>query len=129
MAPVTVIPQNLKLECLTANIYYEARGEPLAGKLAVALVTLNRVKSKNYPNSICEVVYQKRQFSWTNKIPTKKINPKLWQQASEIAVKAYLNPKILGNFKATHYHNLTVKPKWSYKLTFVKQIGNHIFYV
>lgn len=128
LAPITVVPQNPKLECLTANVYYEARGEPLAGKLAVALVTLNRVASNKYPNSICEVVYQKHQFSWTARLPSKKINSKLWRQASDAAVKAYLNPKILGVFKATHFHNSTVKPKWSYKLKFVKQIGNHIFY-
>ena len=63
-------------ECLARNIYFEARNEPFAGQFAVAMVTLNRVHDKQFPNSICEVVYQgihwpsghpklnRCQFSW-----------------------------------------------------------------
>ena len=56
------------LLCLALNVYFEARSEPIAGQLAVAEVTLNRVASQDYPNSICEVVLQENQngcsFSW-----------------------------------------------------------------
>tara|TARA_B100000424_G_C22945216_1_gene503062 strand:+ start:2217 stop:2774 length:558 start_codon:yes stop_codon:yes gene_type:complete len=47
-----------ELYCLAANSYFEARGETFDGKIAVAQVVINRVKSKNYPNTICEVVQQ-----------------------------------------------------------------------
>ena len=44
------------LRCLAENIYHEARGEPLAGQYAVAEVTMNRVRSREFPNSVCAVV-------------------------------------------------------------------------
>src|SRR3954462_2332169 len=53
------------VECLALNVYYEARGESLAGQYAVAEVTLNRRASLGYPKTVCEVVYQKGAFSWT----------------------------------------------------------------
>lgn len=111
------------LDCLTYNIYYEARGESRKGKLAVALVTLNRAdKSKN----ICKTVFEPYQFSWTIKPPKTRINKAEWRASKEAAIEAYFNRKILGNFKATHYHNFTVKPNWG--LRKVAVIGNHIFY-
>ena len=87
------------ITCLALNVYHEARGEPKAGQYAVARVTLNRTKSKHYPNDICAVVLQKnwdklRQryvsaFSWTemDSRPSKKSKP--WQQALNIAESAY----------------------------------------
>ncbi len=54
-----------ELGCLVANVYHEARGEDALGQGAVAHVTLNRVKSPAYPNTVCGVVWQKGQFSWT----------------------------------------------------------------
>ena len=54
-----------ELGCLVENVYFEARGEDGLGQAAVAHVTLNRVKSPLYPDSVCEVVWQKGQFSWT----------------------------------------------------------------
>src|SRR5919106_4678476 len=53
------------LDCLARNVYYEARGEPIAGQYAVAEVTMNRKASPRYPKTVCEVVYQKEAFSWT----------------------------------------------------------------
>ena len=54
------------LECLALNVYYEARGESLAGQYAVAEVTMNRKSAARYPKTVCEVVYQKSAFSWTD---------------------------------------------------------------
>ena len=53
------------LLCLTLNVYHEARGEPFLGQVAVAEVTLNRVDDLRWPDTVCEVVYQPYQFSWT----------------------------------------------------------------
>ncbi len=60
-------PYSKQAKCLADNLYHEARGESLAGIKAVASVVLNRVASKRWPNSICKVVYQRKQFSWANK--------------------------------------------------------------
>lgn len=114
------------IDCLAYNVYYEARGESAKGKLAVALVTLNRVDNGNYPNSICKVVFQKKQFSWTSKISRAKINANEWKASKEAALEAYMNKDMYKKFKATHYHNLTVNPNWG--LQKVAKIGNHIFY-
>lgn len=119
--------QDTEFDCLTRNIYYEAAGEPYKGKLAVALVTLNRADSPKFPKKICDVVYQKHQFSWTRKYSKIKYNKKAWQDSKNAAFEAYLNRDILGKFKATHYHNFTVKPKWGLKKLTV--INNHIFYM
>ncbi|NIO43392.1 MAG: hypothetical protein GTO41_26515, partial [Burkholderiales bacterium] len=49
-----------ELNCLALNVYHEARGEPMAGQYAVAEVTMNRVASRRYPNTVCKVVFQKK---------------------------------------------------------------------
>lgn len=115
-----------ELHCLTKNVYYEAGGETRDGMLAVALVTLNRTEDTRFPSSICGVVYQKKQFSWTAKHNKVKINEKQWKIALEASNEAYINRDTLGVFKATHFHNTYVRPKW--KLRRVAKIGNHIFY-
>jgi spore germination cell wall hydrolase CwlJ-like protein len=114
-----------EVRCLAENIYHEARGESFKGKLAVAVVTLNRTKKEEYPSSICGVVYQKGQFSWTGK--KRKITD--WTDYSDSLLAANMaieNSNILGRFTATHYHNDTVAPAWG--LRKVAKIGKHIFY-
>jgi spore germination cell wall hydrolase CwlJ-like protein len=123
--PYSKVPKH-DLDCLVYNVYYEARGEPTKGKIAVALVTLNRVDNENYPKDICKVVFQPSQFSWTLKPTKAAINKKEWQQSKDAAFSAYMNRDILGNFSATHYHNNTVSPAWGLKK--VAKIGSHIFY-
>jgi spore germination cell wall hydrolase CwlJ-like protein len=114
--------------CLALNIFYEAGAEPLEGKIGVANVTMNRVTHEKYPDSICEVVYQPYQFSWTNN-PKAKPSGKNWDMSKNIA-RLYLT---VGGFPditngATHYHNNTVKPKWSYKMKKLTKIGRHTYY-
>jgi type II secretory pathway component PulM len=52
--------QASNLQCLAENVYFEARGEPLAGQYAVAEVTLNRTHARNFPRTICQVVHEHR---------------------------------------------------------------------
>lgn len=127
-----------QLNCLALNIYHEARGEPRAGQQAVAEVTLNRVLSRHYPESICEVVYQQRwdsirkryvsAFSWTEVDPDGAPDPDAWIRARVIAEAAYhkqVKPKLNG---AVFYHARYVRPSWAKKQTEVARIGRHIFY-
>ncbi len=115
-----------ELNCLAKNVYYESRGESKRGKLAVALVTLNRVEDTRYPDTICDVVYQKHQFSWTKAKTHAKVNQEQWRQSFEAALEAYMNRDVLGNFKATHFHATHVNPRWNLKR--VAKIDNHVFY-
>src|SRR5687768_8008921 len=56
---ITAQPKDqVELECLAKTIYFEARGESEQGQRAVAAVVLNRVRSPDFPDSVCEVVHQ-----------------------------------------------------------------------
>lgn len=116
------------LECLALAIYFEARGEPLEGKIAVAEVIYNRVVDPRYPSDICSVVYERKQFSWTH--DGKSDRPKdhkKYNEILELSKKIQKGNLFVGD-GVTHYHSTKVKPYWRNSLTRVKQIGNHIFY-
>ena len=113
------------LKCMALNIYHESRGEPVSGQIAVAAVTLNRLKDSRFPDSICKVVYQKKQFSW---VGTKHQQTDLMAMANAYAISAMY---IRGLHKdptngSIFYHATYVNPGWKYKRTV--RIGNHIFY-
>lgn len=128
LAPVLGTTADKEIHCLAKNVYYESKGEPYKGQLAVALVTLNRVDHENYPKSICGVVYQKHQFSWTKqRVSPIRTDSEQWKQAKTAAIQAIMDRDILGTFKATHFHNTSVNPKW--KLRKVAKISNHVFYM
>ena len=123
------------LLCLALNMYFEARSEPIAGQIAVAEVTLNRVASPDYPNTICEVVLQERgrtcQFSWwcdgKSDTPTA---PQAFQRSTALAKMMIEDGQyisVVGD-DVTHYHAQSVNPYWSDDLGYVQQVGNHIFY-
>lgn len=114
------MPKVAEFKCLVRNVYYEARGETMEGQIAVAKVTINRLKT--HASTLCTVVYQPNQFSWTTKLSTKKIDKKAWEVAEKAAIIAY-NMK---GFNATHYHNFSVNPNWGFELVAI--IGNHKFY-
>ena len=126
------------IKCLALNIFHEARSESKAGQRAVASVTLNRVASKRYPNTICDVVYEKRwdrirkryvgAFSWTEFDKPPKLKSKAWFRAWQIAEVAYKekDKKFLNG--AVFYHAKYIKPSWARKKKPVAKIGSHIFY-
>lgn len=126
------------LACLALNVYFEARGEPAAGQQAVAEVTMNRVASPHYPDTVCEVVYQKNwdplrrryvgAFSWTELEGLPLPAGEEWSRALHVAREVYHRrhePRIAD---ALHYHATYVKPGWSRGKVPVAQIGNHRFY-
>ena len=126
-----------QLDCLTRNIYWEAASEPFEGKVAVAQVTMNRLESGRFGDSVCGVIYQKNviyekvicQFSWvcetTHK--TRPIHQPLWKESELVAKKVLLeNFRLPGLKEALYYHADYVSPGW--KLPKIDQIGRHIFY-
>ncbi len=118
-----------KKECLALNVYHEARGESIEGQYAVAHVTMNRVTDRRWADNICDVVYQRKQFSWTHTIsdPTPK-EKRAWKTAQEVARRTLdgTAPDNTGN--ATHYHADYVTPAWANEYEKVSKIGIHIFY-
>ena len=121
-------------KCLADNIYFEARNETTKGQIAVALVTLNRVRSNKYPNTICKVVWEHKQFSWTSDgLSDKPKNKKAYKKAIHIA-RILIESKLLGwgiidyTNGATHYHANYIQPYWSYNLKRLSKIEDHIFY-
>lgn len=123
-----------ELTALACNIYFEARGESRAGKVAVALVTLNRKSSDRFPDDIINVVYQNRQFSWySDGITDKVYDLKAWNNALHIAIyvlgidnKDY--PYVDITDGSLFYHSVKVSPNWANKGNIVVRIDNHLFY-
>ena len=115
--------------CLALNIYFEARNQPIDGQLMVAEVTLNRVASPDFPNSVCGVVWQPGAFSWTNDGKSDKPRDlKAFAQSVIIANEVLNDPSVLLGTPATYYHEKSIHPYWADKYVEVGQIGDHIFY-
>src|SRR5262245_44328981 len=123
-------------KCLAAAIYFEARGEPVRGQIAVAQVVLNRVFSGKYPDTVCGVVYQNShrrlpcQFTFAGDgIPDVVKEPEAMERAKNIA-RETLDGKLwlpeVG--KATHYHAYWVRPSWVREMTKLHKLGVHTFY-
>lgn len=116
------------LTCLALALYFEARSEPLEGQIAVAEVIYNRVIDHRYPDDICSVVYQPKQFSWTHDGLSDKPKDKQAWKKSQIVADAVMKGNLFVGHGATHYHADYVDPYWNNSLTFVAQYGKHIFY-
>ena len=117
------------VECLTKNIYYEARGEDHRGKYAVAHVTINRLKAGKWGDSICKVVYAKKQFSWTLAKKLPRPDSLVWAESEAIARSVLAGYRVRGLAKSLYYHATYIKdPKWADPKSEVGQIGNHVFY-
>jgi hypothetical protein len=127
-----------ELHCLAENIYFEARGESLEGQYAIAEVTMNRLASPHFPDTVCEVVHDTRwdrlrrrlvaHFSWTAfEVRSEPTGP-AWKQAKVVATAVYdghYMPVVPG---ALFYHATYVNPYWANSKRIVAKIGNHIFY-
>lgn len=116
-----------EFECLAENIYYESRGEPYIGKIAVAQITFNRAESGKWGHSFCDVIHAHKQFSWTL-YNQNKPRGKSWENSKK-AAKSFVNgTRIRGLNKTDHYHANYVSPYWKESMKKKAVIGNHIFY-
>jgi spore germination cell wall hydrolase CwlJ-like protein len=117
------------LRCLAENVYHEARGEPLVGQYAVAEVTLNRVRSRDFPDTVCGVVHQPGAFSWTYYDNSSAPSGYEWWRAQSVASAVYDNneaPLVAG---ALFYHTTQVVPDWAATRLQLTRIGRHLFYL
>jgi spore germination cell wall hydrolase CwlJ-like protein len=125
-----------EMKCLATAVYFEARGEPVAGQVAVAQVVLNRLKSDRYPDTVCGVVYQNAQrrnrcqFSFAcdgkSDVPREAA---AWRRARNVATDVLAHRRQLWVLEsATLYHARYVRPAWAPKVTLVSSIGQHLFY-
>lgn len=117
-----------QIQCLADNIYHEANGEPDEGKLAVALVTMNRTVSKGFPDTVCGVVYERGQFTWASRKPRTNRESAGYKQIYEIAETTYINYKTMVDItkRSLYFHAVHVNPGWNLRRTI--QLGRHIFY-
>ena len=119
------------LECLAMAIFFEARDQPEEGQRFVGEVIMNRVEDSRFPDTICGVVWQKKQFSFTHdglsddidRDPTEKVSAsKARELAEDIIEHGHTH------ITSTHYHSTDVKPFWIGQKTKDGQYGDHIFY-
>ena len=119
-----------QMRCLAGAVYFESRGEPLHGQLAVAQVVINRSEDARWPASYCGVVYQRAQFSFVKngRMPRIRTSSGAWQRAKAIAQIAHdgLWASEVGD--AVYFHATYVRPKWSRRKERTAQIDTHIFY-
>ena len=141
---VVTLVNSEELECMSKNIYFEAAMESTAGKLAVAQVTMNRVRSTHYPNTVCKVITQGRhykngfpvkdrcQFSWycDGKLDVPQTTSSMWRASQEIAEYVLSTPDLKDiTDGATHYHaDYISSPRWASPRRRTVEIDTHIFY-
>jgi spore germination cell wall hydrolase CwlJ-like protein len=124
------IPESLdpEMQCLASTVYFESKGESLAGQLAVARVVINRAKSGRFASSICGVVHQPSQFSFirNGRMPDVKTSSRDWREAvaiAQIAMADAWDSEVEG---ALYFHARRVSPGWNRAR--MAAIDNHIFY-
>ena len=116
--------------CLALNIYFEARDQDIDGQLMVAEVTMNRVASPDFPDTVCDVVWQPGAFSWTD--DGKSDRPKdleAFAQSVLLANEVLHNKSVLLGTDATYYHEKSVRPYWVDSVTRIGMVGDHVFYI
>ena len=133
------------IACLATAIYFEARGEPMVGQVAVAQVIVNRVYDERFPDTVCDVVKQGEYYTWNKLMPIKhRCQFSFWcdgkpevmrdetakQWAYNVAESTLQGIFYDTTSGATHYHADYVVPDWSKNSMFTKtvQINAHIFY-
>jgi spore germination cell wall hydrolase CwlJ-like protein len=128
VAAQDAVAVDAELNCLAIGVYYESKGEPLEGQLAVAEVILNRAKSGRFPASVCGVLTQRGQFSFVRngRLPQPPASARAWKTALAVAQVARDDAWDSRVSNALFFHARYVSPGW--RLARVGSVGNHIFY-
>lgn len=121
------------IECLAKIIYHEARGEPKIGRTVIGMVTLNRVKHKKFPNSVCSVMRQPGQYSWVKNHPSvrdQKTYTKIKSEAKTL-YDNYLKKSVVPNRLSPYKNALFFRSNGSFGnlgMKYIGQIGDHKFW-
>jgi spore germination cell wall hydrolase CwlJ-like protein len=118
------------LMCLAVAVFFEARGEPIDGQIAVAEVVMNRVADERYPDTVCGVVFEPKAFSFTHdglpdRLPSK--DPLGAAETALTVASEVMGGDTLG-ITSTHYHTTSVSPHWNKHFDLDGVVGNHVFY-
>ena len=126
MGPETPLSKDLR--CLAGAIYFESRGEPLPGQLAVGQVIVNRAQSSRFPDTYCGVVLQRSQFSFVRggSIPAIQTGSVAWERAKAIALIAHEGLWDSPAADALFFHATRINPGWRMKR--VATVSRHVFY-
>ena len=118
------------MKCLAQAVYFEARGEPIEGQLAVARVVINRATSGIYPSDYCSVVTQRKQFSFVRdgRIPQPNESSEAWRNAKAVAQIAHQDLWDSEVDDALYFHATYVKPSWARQKKQLARIDTHVFY-
>ncbi|MEO6152471.1 MAG: cell wall hydrolase [Croceibacterium sp.] len=118
------------LKCVAQAVYFEARGEPLDGQLAIAEVIINRATSGRYPSDYCAVVTQRAQFSFVRRgrIPAVDAASTAWRRAKAVAQIAQQDLWESTANDALYFHATYVRPGWARQKQQLAQIDTHVFY-
>ena len=136
---------NNDIYCMAQNIYFEAGNQPLAGKIAVAQVVINRTNHPNYPTTMCDVIYQAKlkenwlgnlvpirhqcQFSWfCDGKSDDPVDSPTWMNSLKVAADVVQGKYGDITEGSTHYHSVYVNPYWADSLNETVIINEHIFY-
>jgi hypothetical protein len=122
-----------EFDCLARTIYFEAGNQSYYGKIAVGSVVMNRVNDERYPDTICGVIKQHKQFSWysdgKSDVP---FDGPAWknsiQAAKEVLCGCDKASGLFDDASVQYYHADYVSPSWAKKMQRVAKIDNHIFY-
>lgn len=118
------------IKCLTNAIYFEARGESLKGKMAVANVIDNRVNDPKFPKTYCDVIHEKNQFSYLwDGIPNKITDKAAFIEARKVARMLVTNKLRDNTNGALFYKKIGIHSPFFNKLKRVKRIENHEFFL
>ena len=128
----TLLPNNVErnqnIRCLALNIYYESRGEPILGQVAVANVTMNR--SEHYNQTLCQTVYSSGQFHWTSNRNIRGPAGEPWRQALTISWLLTTQPELIEDITngARFFHGHRHTPRLFRNHEHTITIGGHRFY-
>lgn len=120
------------IQCMTLNLYRESRSESELSNMMIAGVVLNRVEDSRFPNTPCEVIFSKKQFSWTIDMIYSEIkNPAQYERLYRLSEYILMNRDFVRTLTqgATHYHEKSIKPYWVNKdMKYISRIDKHLFY-
>ena len=131
---------NQEVICLVETIYFEARGEDFVGQLGVGTVVMERVESKSFPNTVCDVVRAGRYWKgnpvrnkcafsyWCDGKSERMYDYSSLEEALEISLMGLKGVRLSSITGATHYHAQYVKPYWSHEMKHIFTSGKHLFY-